>query len=168
MGKTSVIEQLSVMGYHSIEETGRSIIQHELKTGGNHLPWLDKKGFAMDMFKRSLKDFQNISENNNRLTFFDRGIPDAIGYLKLCNIYIPEIMYQGAKENRYHATVFVTPPWQAIYVNDNERKQTFEEAVATYHIMKETYFSLDYELIELPKTTVIKRAKFILEHLLIG
>ena len=50
MGKTSVIEQLSAMGYHSVEETGRSIIQKELKTDGNRLPWLDKKGFAMAMF----------------------------------------------------------------------------------------------------------------------
>ena len=43
MGKTSVIEQLSEMGYHSVEETGRSIIQKELKTDGIRLRWLDKK-----------------------------------------------------------------------------------------------------------------------------
>jgi predicted ATPase len=167
MGKTSIIEQLSVMGHHFVEETGRCIIQRELKTDGNRLPWLDKKGFSMAMFGQSLKDFQNLTEKNG-LTFFDRGIPDVIGYLKLCNVSVPEIMGQAAKENRYHPTVFITPPWQAIYVNDTERKQNFIEAVATYHIMKETYSSLGYELVELPKTTVLKRAKFILEHLLIS
>lgn len=98
MGKTSVLEQLSIMGYHSVEETGRSIIQKELKTDGNRLPWLDKEGFAMAMFQQSLKDFQNVSEKSG-LTFFDRGIPDVIGYLKLCNISIPETMWQAAEES---------------------------------------------------------------------
>ncbi len=164
MGKTSMIEQLSEMGYHSVEETGRSIIQKELKTDGNRLPWLDKKGFATAMFQQSLKDFQNVSEKSG-LTFFDRGIPDVIGYLKLCNISIPEAMWQAAKENQYNTTVFITPPWKAIYANDAERKQTFEEAVATYHIMKEIYFSLGYQLVELPKATVLKRVNFIIEYL---
>jgi predicted ATPase len=35
-----------------------------------------------------------------------------------------------------------------------------------YHIMKETYSFLGYKLVELPKTTVLKRAKFILGNLL--
>ena len=166
MGKTSIIEQFSVMGYHSVKETGRSIIQNELQTDGNRLPWFDKEGFAMAMFQQSLKDFQNVPEKCG-LTFFDRGIPDVIGYLKLSNISIPETMWQAAKEKRYYPMVFITPPWKAIYVNDAERKQTFEEAVATYHTMKETYSFLGYKLVELPKTTVLKRAKFILDYLLI-
>jgi len=157
MGKTSIIEQFSVMGYHSVKETGRSIIQNELQTDGNRLPWFDKEGFAMAMFQQSLKDFQNVPEKCG-LTFFDRGIPDVIGYLKLSNISIPETMWQAAKEKRYYPMVFITPPWKAIYVNDAERKQTFEEAVATYHTMKETYSFLGYKLVELPKTTVLKRA----------
>lgn len=164
MGKTSVIEQLSDIGYHSVEETGRNIILKELKTDGNRLPWLDKEGFATAMFQQSLKDFQNVSEKCG-LTFFDRGIPDVIGYLKLCNISIPETMWQAVKEKRYYPKVFITPPWKSIYINDAERKQTFEEAVATYHIMKEIYFSLGYELVELPKTTVLKRVNFIIEYL---
>ena len=107
MGKTSVIEQFSEMGYHSVEETGRNIIQKELKTDGIRLPWLDKKGFAMAMFHQSLKDFQNLSEKSG-LTFFDRGIPDVIAYLQLCNISIPETMWQAAKENQYHPMVSVS------------------------------------------------------------
>jgi predicted ATPase len=164
MGKTSIIEQFSVMGYHSVKETGRSIIQNELQTDGNRLPWFDKEGFAMAMFQQSLKDFQNVPEKCG-LTFFDRGIPDVIGYLKLSNISIPETMWQAAKEKRYYPMVFITPPWKAIYVNDAERKQTFEEAVATYHTMKETYSFLGYKLVELPKTTVLKRVNFIIEYL---
>jgi len=164
MGKTSVKEQLLVMGYHSVEETGRSIIQNELKTDGNRLPWFDKEGFAMAMFRQSLKDFQDVSEKCG-LIFFDRGIPDVIGYLKLCNISIPEIIWQAAKEKRYYPMVFITPSWRVIYVNDAERKQNFEEVVATYHIMKEAYAFLGYKLVELPKTTVLKRVNFIIEYL---
>ncbi len=119
----------------------------------------------MSMFQQSFEDFQNVSEKSG-LTFFDLGIPDVIGYLKPCKISIPETIWQAAKENRYYINVFITSPWKAIYVNDADKKQTFEEAVATYHNMKESHSFLGYKLIELPETTVLKRAKFILDYLL--
>lgn len=44
------------------------------------------------------------------------------------------------------------------------RKQDFEEAVATYKIMFETYKHLGYELIEVPKLSVEERASFIIKN----
>jgi predicted ATPase len=57
------------------------------------------------------------------------------------------------------------PPWQQIYVNDSERWQTFEEAVALYHAIKDTYQLLRYTVVELPKAPVQDRVKFVLSHI---
>ncbi|MEX5444856.1 hypothetical protein WCE14_16305, partial [Acinetobacter schindleri] len=49
-----------------------------------------------------------------------------------------------------------------IYANDMERKQDFSVAVATYHEMQKAYEAFGYELIEVPKWSVAKRAGVIL------
>jgi len=164
MGKTSLIEKLGQMGYACIQESGRHIIQAELKSGGNRLPWADRQGFAWEMFYRALADYKR-AQANNILTLFDRGLPDVIGYLMLCQLPIPDSTWSAAKTYRYHPQVFIAPPWQAIYVTDNERKQSFQEAEATYKVMANVYTQLGYSLIVIPKTTVDERAQFIIENI---
>ncbi len=48
-------------------------------------------------------------------------------------------------------------------MNDSERKQTFEEAVATYDRVVLTYASAGYTLIELPHASVEERTRLILD-----
>ncbi|ULT22966.1 AAA family ATPase [Sphingobacterium sp. E70] len=60
---------------------------------------------------------------------------------------------------------YLSSPWQEIYETDNERKQTWEEAEATFNQMKSVYERLGYEVVEIPKTTVEQRYQFILEVL---
>jgi len=63
---------------------------------------------------------------------------------------------------RYHRRVFVTPPWPQIFAPDTERKQTFEQAEATYETMIETYSAFGYELIPLPLHSVEERVRLVL------
>lgn len=162
MGKTSLIEKLGQLGHTCIQESGRHIIQAELKSEGNRLPWADRQGFAEEMFNRAMADYKQAL-NNHVLTFFDRGLPDIIGYLVLCELPIPDSICSAAKTHRYHPQVFIAPPWHEIYVTDNERKQSFEEAEATYEVMVNVYTQLDYSLIEIPKMPIDERAEFIIE-----
>lgn len=160
MGKTSIIEKLSERGYSCVKESGRHIIQEQLQKGGTSLPWADKKGFAYEMLKMGKGDYKDALCSNS-LVFFDRAIPDVIGYLKLCNLPIHKNVWESARCNRYHKTVFITPPWKEIYLNDAERKQSFEEAIATYEMMFQVYSNLNYAVVEIPRTTVEKRIDFI-------
>ncbi|MGH2624177.1 MAG: AAA family ATPase, partial [Sphingobacterium sp.] len=66
---------------------------------------------------------------------------------------------------RYHPKVFLLPPWKEIYVNDQERKQTWQQAVETYNWIKQTYNQFNYHIVELPLTTVENRIAFIIENL---
>lgn len=164
MGKTSVIDMLESSGYCCIHESGRDIIRHEQETNGNKLPWGDRVGFANEMFKKAVADY-NTEFNKEEFVFFDRGIPDVIGYLVLCDLPVAGEMWAAAKSYRYNETVFITPPWCEIYVNDAQRKQTFEEAEATFDVMKQIYKGLGYSLIELPKFSIRERASFVLKNM---
>ncbi|UKB85751.1 AAA family ATPase [Chryseobacterium sp. MEBOG06] len=163
-GKTALLDELQRRGFQTVPEEGRRIIKEQIALNGNGLPWLNKKYFAELMFNASLERFQEINSGaDSKIIFFDRGILDTSGYLKLENIPVSEEMQIKSAEMIYHKNVFILPPWKEIYENDQERKQTFEVAVSTFYCIKEIYLAYDYHVIEVPKGTVEKRADFILE-----
>ena len=67
--------------------------------------------------------------------------------------------------NRYHQRVFLAPPWPEIYETDPERRHGLDVALAEYSRLLETYPSLGYEVLILPKVGVSERADFILNTL---
>lgn len=160
MGKTTLLTELESLGYTCVEESGRKIIIDEQQRAGKALPWEDPGLFARAMFNCAVNDFKAQAAGQVPV-YFDRGIPDVIGYLQLCGLLVPDDMLRAAKALRYNQKVFITPPWAEIYRNDAERKQSFDEAVATYEVMKAVYADLGYLFIELPKCPVFERANFI-------
>lgn len=105
------------------------------------------------------------AEEQTQPCFFDRGVPDVVGYLRLSELPIPRHLDNAVEKFRYNRIVFIAPPWRDIYVQDTERKQSFDVAVATYHAMVKTYRMYDYLLIELPCASVEERADFILSRI---
>lgn len=65
----------------------------------------------------------------------------------------------------YAPAVFVAPPWEAIYRNDAERKQPFDEAVATFQAVTDAYLAAGYEVVELPFASVEERVGFVLKRI---
>ena len=55
------------------------------------------------------------------------------------------------------------PPWEEIYISDNERYENFEQALAIHNHLERTYKALNYSIIEVPTGTVKERADFILK-----
>ena len=166
MGKSSIISHMTSLGYHCIPEVGRMIIIEQMRTQGSKLPWVDPLGFAMEMLQQATIDYKNAtSRQTGGFTFYDRGIPDIMGYLLLCGIALPPQLEEACRNLPYFKKVFITPPWKEIYVNDTERKQSFAEAEATYESMYTVYDSLGYTLIEIPKLSIAQRADFILSQL---
>ncbi|WP_288437204.1 AAA family ATPase [uncultured Chryseobacterium sp.] len=163
-GKTTLLDELSKKGLITVPEEGRKIIKEQIHIGGEGLPWRDKELFAHLMFKESVKTYRRIRQLlNPKPVFFDRGILDTLGYMKLENIPIPASMEAKAREMTYNTTVFILPPWKEIYENDPERKQSIEQAVLTFECMKDIYREYSYSLVEVPKVSVEKRANFILD-----
>ena len=159
-GKSTLIDALESTGFARSVEAGRAIIQHQSKIGGNALPWADRALFAELMLSWEMRSYDLELERKGPV-FFDRGVPDVIGYLTLCGLPVPEHMRRAASMIQYNRTVFLAPPWEAIFGQDAERKQDFDEALRTFKVMEETYRGLGYEIALLPKSTVQERVNFI-------
>lgn len=168
VGKTTVLKELQKQGFKTVPEEARRIIKEQLDSNGDGLPWKNKAYYAKLMLIASSARFVNETYDSSPLqpyVFFDRGIPDTLAYIEMEDLILEEKLLEEAKLHRYYNKVFILPPWKEIYENDSERKQTWEEAEATFKIMKKTYEHLGYEVIEIPKTTVKQRCQFILETL---
>lgn len=163
-GKSTLLKALGQHGFPCMPEAGRAIIQHQLSIGGTALPWADRSLFAELMLSWDIRSYNEALQLNTSV-LFDRGIPDVMGYLRLCNLPVPSHVEKAAQTYRYHQRVFIAPPWQEIFTRDEERKQSFEEAQATYKSLAEVYLELGYELLPLPLASVEERVKFVLENI---
>jgi predicted ATPase len=165
-GKSTLIEALAGEGYATAApEAGRAIIRDQTAIGGTALPWADARMFAELMLSWEMRSHREACGRNDAAVFFDRGVPDVIGYLELTGLPVPPHMDAAARTIRYHRQVLIAPPWPAIYGQDTERKQTLEEARLTYEAMVETYTAYGYELIELPKVSVADRVRFVVDRI---
>lgn len=159
-GKSTIIDTLSAMGYKTVQEVGRSIIQQQMESCGDALPWDNRERYSQLMLSHSIRDYKSLIDKKE-LYFFDRGVPDVLGYRHLERIRGNKEYLEATQIYRYNPVVFIFPPWREIYANDRERKQDFELAKATYHVMVRTYKEAGYSLVEVPRKTINKRLKFI-------
>ncbi|WP_425996485.1 AAA family ATPase [Caulobacter sp. DWR1-3-2b1] len=163
-GKTSLIDALEVRGFARSFEAGRTIIQEEVRAGGTALPWGDPQAYADRMLSRELTSYR-MADGLTGPVFFDRGLPDIIGYLTLCELPVPDAVDDAVRRLRYDPVVFIAPPWPEIFAQDAERRQDLAEAERTHAAMAQVYPALGYRLVELPRVDVETRADFVLERL---
>jgi predicted ATPase len=161
-GKSTLISALRDAGFAVAEEAGREIIRYEIAMGGRALPWADRQLFAERMLELDVARYDALSESNGPV-FFDRGIPDVAGYLRLSGLPVPDALARVADTCRYNRLVFLAPYWADIYTHDGERRQTPDEAARTGEIMRTIYSEYGYEPLELPRASVDARVRFVLD-----
>ena len=163
-GKTTLIERLRQRGFETVPETGRAIIRDQMAISGPALPWADRGLFAEMMLSWNMWLYRQAPRGTTPV-FFDRGVVDVIGYLKLLGHPVPPHLTEAARQFRYQRTVFIAPPWADIYAHDTERKQSFAEAEATYATHVDAYVEAGYDLVTLPLVPVEERVEFVLATL---
>jgi predicted ATPase len=162
-GKTNILEALKSLNYTCSDEASRQLIIEEVEQRSNCLPWVDLSCFADKVLDKMISSYKATPDHE--LTFYDRGIPDIIAYLKVAGLIVPDHFYKAWQQYPYQNIVFILPPWQEIYINDSERWQTYAEAEQLYAGIMETYESLNFNLIEVPRLTVNERVNFIINHI---
>ncbi len=160
-GKTSLINALSNSGYPTFNEAARKIIQQQLTLKSNKVPWDNILGFSKLVLAEQINDFKSA---NSDLVFYDRGIPDIIGYINHGQQKIFDHLKSSNKINRYDH-VFILPPWEDIYKTDNERRESFKEAKLIYNEIEKAYIRSGYHPVKVPFESVNNRIKFILNKL---
>jgi predicted ATPase len=161
-GKTTLIEALARAGHAHAPEAGRAIIQEQVAIDGPALPWRDPALFTELMLSWEMRSHRVFRDQEGPV-FFDRGVPDLVGYCRLIGRAVPSHVVKAAELHRYHRRVFVAPPWPEIFTQDAERKQTFEEAQRTFEAVSGAYRDFGYELIALPCVSVEQRLRFVLQ-----
>jgi predicted ATPase len=160
-GKSTLLNALRTAGFSCFDEVSRELIQEQVMLGSSCLPWIDLGCFAQLALQRMIGQYEKASVGETPVTFFDRGIPDIIAYLRVGGLPVEESWYQIARQFPYEPLVFMAPPWEAIYVNDSERWQTFEEASILHQALVETYQALGYTIVDLPRASVADRVTFV-------
>jgi predicted ATPase len=164
VGKTTLLHELQKRFFTCIPEVAREIIREQVAIQGKALPWKKKELYLQMMFDRSV-DAYKMANNNNSVIFFDRGIPDSITYAKIIGFEKTEAMEHDARCYRYNQNIFFLSPWPDIYKTDDERKQSWEEAIVSSELNAEMYRRFNYTLIDVPKDSPERRADFILANI---
>lgn len=163
-GKTTLLRDLAQRGFSCSEEVAREIIQEQVKTNGDALPWGNRSRYTELMLTRSIEAFRSNTPSS-RITFMDRGIPDVACYARLIDLPIFDELKTACELYRYNTMVFMAPPWEEIYTTDSERKQTYREAIDTHRVMVAVYEGFGYQPIELPRVSPVERAEFVIAHI---
>ena len=161
-GKTSLLENLALQGYHYIPETARQIIKERLSKGLSPRP--DPARFAQQIFDQDLINFISNSRLSH-LLFFDRSFMDSAWMLFESDKESYDKIRHSHLTNRYNNKVFITPPWKEIYRNDTERDQSFDESIEVYERLEKWYKEHNYNVIVLPTDTIENRTNFILREI---
>jgi predicted ATPase len=162
-GKSSVIAALRHRGHLCVDEIGRQLVQEQVHHGGKVTPWQNHPAFMERVLTHSIEAFEAVDERLMPV-FFDRGIPECIGYARVLKLAVRAHHRAAAESFRYHPSVFVTPPWAEIYTTDAERRHSFEEGHDAHVEVLKAYRECGYGLIEVPRLPVEERVDFILHH----
>lgn len=161
-GKSTLINELERRGFACSHEVSRELIIEQAARENGCLPWLDLPGFAELALERMIRSYNEMREAT---TFYDRGLPDIVAYLKTSDLEVPGHFTRAVDEHRYEDQVFILPAWEEIYVNDSERWQSYAEAARLYEQISKTYSESGYQLVEVPKLSVKDRADFLISKL---
>ena len=161
-GKTSLIKHLENTGYNCMHEISREVTLKAQEEGIEQLFLEDPILFSKKLLEGRLTQFQNGNNNKEKILFYDRGLPDITAYMDYLGTDYPEYFYKTCLENRYHK-VFILPPWEDIYRQDNERYETFIEAKNIYSFLIASYKKYNYEIHEIPLGSIEHRINYIFD-----
>lgn len=163
-GKTSVIRAIEDEGYTCFHEISRDVTAQAQKEGIEQLFLKEPLLFSEMLMNGRVQQYIDAETIDEEYIFFDRGIPDVTAYMDYKETPYPE-RFTIINETYKYDLIFYFPVWKDIYKQDNERYESYEEALEIHEFLRKTYKGLGYNLIMVPKTGVSERVEFILSHL---
>lgn len=160
-GKTTILSELEKRGYTCFQEVSREIILEAQKKGIDQLFLSNPDEFNQKLLNGRISQFEACKQHEGHHVFIDRGLPDIIAYNDYIQVATEPNVIKAAAELVYDF-VFLFPAWKKIFKNDNERYESFEEALKIEESLKKTYINHGYEICEVPLGDVNERANYIL------
>jgi predicted ATPase len=170
-GKTSIVKVLESMGYLCFHEVIRAMTLEARKDTDpaqlvtNPLAFVpDPYDFNRRILESRLDHYRDGTRVANEVVFFDRGLPDVLAYMDYFRQAYSDEFDAICTSNRYDK-VLLLPPWEDIYVSDNERLECFEEALQIHQYITAAYERFGYTPVTVPEGSIRERTTFILDHL---
>lgn len=163
-GKTALIKFLEQEGHFVMHEISRDITLEAQRQGIAQLFLEDPILFSEKLLEGRLKQFQEADNRPTPVLFYDRGMPDVTAYMDFVNTIYPESFSNTCLNYRYDV-VFVLPPWEDIYEQDNERYESFDQAEKIFLYLKNSYQNYGYKVQEVPVGSIKERVEYILGSL---
>jgi len=144
-------------GYRCVPEVARTIIRARIEAGLSRRP--PPKEFASAIFDADVKNYRAAS--SREITFFDRSVVDSLGMMKASAAMSSTDIEENVRRYAYNKTVFLLPPWESIYHTDEERDQSFADAVRVCGSLRSWYTDCGYELLDVPVGAIGMRLEFV-------
>ncbi|MEO1049563.1 MAG: AAA family ATPase [Bacteroidota bacterium] len=155
-GKTTLINALE-KEYPCIHEVSRKVIVSEQEKGGKGMPWQDLNKFTELVYEVSITEL----DSNPQALFTDRSMLDLIAYLHVEGKPVPSSLDHFPYHDKFRKTVFFAPTWGAIFHKDEQRQQEFDYCIELEKVLEKNYREKGFEIIVLPKDSVLNRVEFI-------
>lgn len=160
-GKTTLLNAAAAAGIRTSPEVARQLLQ---SPGGMALRESDPLGFAEAMLEAHMREFERHADHGKPV-LFDRGFPDVVGFLDVSGLTVPKAVDQACRNLRYSGPILRAPAWAAIYVQDKERIQDWDQAVASDEAVTEAWRRYGYEVADLPLLGVEERLELLFQLL---
>jgi predicted ATPase len=160
-GKTTLLNAAAAAGMLTSPEVARELLK---APGGMELREADPQGFAEAMLEAHAREFER-HVGAAAPVLFDRGFPDVVGFLDVSGLPVPKAVDAACRQLRYHGPILRAPAWAAIYVQDAERIQDWEAAVASDEAVTAAWRRYGYVVEDLPLVGVEERLGFLRKQL---
>lgn len=158
-GKSTLLAALADDGFETFPEVARNILQAQ---GGMALRAERPAEFATAMLEAERTAWFAAKPG---WSVYDRGFPDIAGFLELESMVVSKAVDEACHNLRYSGPIFRAPPWRAIYSTDEERIQSWEQAMASDLAVCDAWRKYGYDLVDLPLALVTDRVQFVRDEL---
>ena len=159
-GKTTVINELAKLGYLTVPEAARALIEKCLMQGETlEAIRSNEAAFQKELFE--LKLDLELRLEANKITILDRALPDSITYYKNAGLDPKPILESCAKFKYSKVFIFDRLPLKADYArNEDEAKAAWLDLE-----LEKDYRALGLDVLRVPVMTVSERTKAIIKFL---
>lgn len=159
-GKTTLIKELSKLGYITCPETARILIDEGIKSGKSvEEIRTDESEFQRKVLRMKLTQEKKMPEDE--IVFFDRAIPDSIAYYQICGLDEKEVINLCPRK-RYRKVFFLE---QLPFYKDYARVEGGKTIKRLNNLLKKSYKNLGYKVIDILAMPVKERIRKILNEI---
>ena len=160
-GKTTLLIAAAAAGFSTSPEVARTLLQ---QPGGMAQRTADPLGFAEAMLEAHIREFAAATIKPGPV-LFDRGFPDVVGFLDVSGLPVSKSVDAACRQIRYTGPILRAPAWAAIYQQDAERIQDWEQAVASDEAVTAAWRRYGYTVGDLPLIGVEERLAWLVGQL---